>query len=216
METSRWSTHRFTGEWRTLTSVILMTTHRCSRQPACFFPVFVGINTPKHQRWTRLSLTCLRQLKKLPVRPPVVFDTTFLTNKAPAAPGYLWIQTWPVNMSSLSPFENLEIIRGRTKRYVPGNDPPVDSTGSAGSQWLFYLFVCHRPAGSGSRSVVVTQLEINHLGLRSLKEISDGDVVIIKNSKLCYTNERHWKRFFKSQSQSAFVEDNANVTACGK
>lgn len=29
------------------------------------------------------------------------------------------IQSWPENISSLSVFENLEIIRGRTKQYVP-------------------------------------------------------------------------------------------------
>lgn len=40
-------------------------------------------------------------------------------NNLCVASGYLWIQTWPKNMSSLSPFENLEIIRGRTKQYVP-------------------------------------------------------------------------------------------------
>uniref|UniRef100_A0A665VZV6 Receptor protein-tyrosine kinase n=1 Tax=Echeneis naucrates TaxID=173247 RepID=A0A665VZV6_ECHNA len=71
--------------------------------------------------------------------------------------GYLWIQTWPESINSLSPFENLEIIRGRTKR--------------------------------GSRSVVIIQLNITYLGLRSLKEISDGDVVILKNRNLCYTNK---------------------------
>uniref|UniRef100_A0A3Q1HB43 Receptor protein-tyrosine kinase n=1 Tax=Anabas testudineus TaxID=64144 RepID=A0A3Q1HB43_ANATE len=95
--------------------------------------------------------------------------------------GYLWIQTWPKNMSSLSPFENLEIIRGRTKR--------------------------------GSRSVVIIQLDIESLGLRSLKEISDGDVVIVRNQNLCYTNQSHWTRFFKSNSQSATVEA-ANAATC--
>uniref|UniRef100_A0A665W094 Receptor protein-tyrosine kinase n=1 Tax=Echeneis naucrates TaxID=173247 RepID=A0A665W094_ECHNA len=83
--------------------------------------------------------------------------------------GYLWIQTWPESINSLSPFENLEIIRGRTKR--------------------------------GSRSVVIIQLNITYLGLRSLKEISDGDVVILKNRNLCYTNKSHWERFFKSKTQ---------------
>uniref|UniRef100_A0A8C7X7H3 Receptor protein-tyrosine kinase n=1 Tax=Oryzias sinensis TaxID=183150 RepID=A0A8C7X7H3_9TELE len=96
--------------------------------------------------------------------------------------GYLWIQTWPKNMSSLSPFENLEIIRGRTKQ--------------------------------GSRSVAITQLDISYLGLRSLKEISDGDVVIIKNHNLCYTNRSHWKGLFKSKTQSANVDENASATAC--
>uniref|UniRef100_A0A3B5AVZ7 receptor protein-tyrosine kinase n=1 Tax=Stegastes partitus TaxID=144197 RepID=A0A3B5AVZ7_9TELE len=94
--------------------------------------------------------------------------------------GYLWIQTWPTNMTSLSPFENLEVIRGRTKR--------------------------------GSRSVVITQLGIQHLGLKSLREISDGDVAIIKNRDLCYTDVSHWKRFFKSSSQSAMIEENANIS----
>uniref|UniRef100_A0A673BM84 Receptor protein-tyrosine kinase n=1 Tax=Sphaeramia orbicularis TaxID=375764 RepID=A0A673BM84_9TELE len=84
--------------------------------------------------------------------------------------GYLWIQTWPVNMSSLSPFENLEIIRGRTKR--------------------------------GIRSVAIAQLDISYLGLRSLKEISDGDVIVIKNQNLCYTNKSHWMGLFKSESQT--------------
>uniref|UniRef100_A0A3Q1F4S2 Receptor protein-tyrosine kinase n=1 Tax=Acanthochromis polyacanthus TaxID=80966 RepID=A0A3Q1F4S2_9TELE len=98
--------------------------------------------------------------------------------------GYLWIQTWPTSMSSLSPFENLEIIRGRTKR--------------------------------GSRSVVMTQLGINYLGLKSLKEISDGDVAIIRNRDLCYTNISQWKRLFKSDSQSAMIEENADAATCGK
>uniref|UniRef100_A0A8D3DZN0 Receptor protein-tyrosine kinase n=1 Tax=Scophthalmus maximus TaxID=52904 RepID=A0A8D3DZN0_SCOMX len=84
--------------------------------------------------------------------------------------GYLWIQTWPESMSSLSPFENLEIIRGRTKR--------------------------------GVRSVVIVQLGISYLGLRSLKEISDGDVAILKNQNLCYTDKSHWERLFKSERQS--------------
>ncbi|XP_068197776.1 epidermal growth factor receptor [Antennarius striatus] len=96
--------------------------------------------------------------------------------------GYLWIQTWPESMSSLSPFENLEIIRGRTKR--------------------------------GSRSVVMAKLGITSLGLRSLKEISDGDVVIIKNNNLCYTNKSHWKRLFKSQSQSVTIEESADPALC--
>ncbi|XP_041848225.1 epidermal growth factor receptor [Melanotaenia boesemani] len=96
--------------------------------------------------------------------------------------GYLWIQHWQDNMSSLSPFENLEIIRGRTKR--------------------------------GSRSLVIIQLDINYLGLRSLKEISDGDVVIRKNKNLCYTNKSHWERLFKSGSQSATVQENSDAATC--
>ncbi|XP_037131612.1 epidermal growth factor receptor [Syngnathus acus] len=98
--------------------------------------------------------------------------------------GYLWIQTWPASMNSLGPLENLEIIRGRTKR--------------------------------GSRSLVVTQLDISYLGLRSLKEISDGDVVIIKNQNLCYTDGGHWKALFKSVGQAATVGENADSGKCAQ
>uniref|UniRef100_A0A674ANB5 Receptor protein-tyrosine kinase n=1 Tax=Salmo trutta TaxID=8032 RepID=A0A674ANB5_SALTR len=92
--------------------------------------------------------------------------------------GYLLIQNWPENMTSLSPFENLEIIRGRTKRVL--------------------------------LSLAITQLTITHLGLRNLKEISDGDVVIAKNPNLCYTKNHHWKQLFKSDTQTARLENNAD------
>ncbi|XP_056149598.1 epidermal growth factor receptor isoform X2 [Lampris incognitus] len=98
--------------------------------------------------------------------------------------GFLLIQTWPENMTSLSPFENLEIIRGRTKR--------------------------------GSHSLAITSLGINHLGLRSLKEISDGDVIITMNSNLCYTKKRHWKGLFKSESQTVKMDGNTDAATCAK
>uniref|UniRef100_A0A8C7IG69 receptor protein-tyrosine kinase n=1 Tax=Oncorhynchus kisutch TaxID=8019 RepID=A0A8C7IG69_ONCKI len=96
--------------------------------------------------------------------------------------GYLLIQNWPENMTSLSPFENLEIIRGRTNVLL---------------------------------SLAITQLTITHLGLRNLKEISDGDVVIAKNPNLCYTKNHHWKQLFKSDTQTARLENNADAADCG-
>lgn len=68
---------------------------------------------------------------------------------------------------------------------------------------------------SGIQSVVVTSVGITSLGLRSLKEISDGDVTISKNPNLCYTNKSHWERFFKSSGQSASLNNNANSASCG-
>uniref|UniRef100_A0A3P8VY36 Receptor protein-tyrosine kinase n=1 Tax=Cynoglossus semilaevis TaxID=244447 RepID=A0A3P8VY36_CYNSE len=96
--------------------------------------------------------------------------------------GYLWIQDWPESLNSLSPFENLEIIRGRTKR--------------------------------GSLSLVITQLRVNYLGLRSLKQIIDGDVIISNNQNLCYTSKTHWEMLFTSKSQIAKVEGNADTATC--
>uniref|UniRef100_A0A673K1W0 Receptor protein-tyrosine kinase n=1 Tax=Sinocyclocheilus rhinocerous TaxID=307959 RepID=A0A673K1W0_9TELE len=84
--------------------------------------------------------------------------------------GYLVIQQWPEDMPSLSAFENLEVIRGRTKK-------------------------------QGAFSFAVTQTEITYFGLRSLREISDGDVVISQNKHLCYTSPDHWKHLFKSKQQ---------------
>uniref|UniRef100_A0A8C2IZ74 Receptor protein-tyrosine kinase n=1 Tax=Cyprinus carpio TaxID=7962 RepID=A0A8C2IZ74_CYPCA len=96
--------------------------------------------------------------------------------------GYLVIQQWPKNMPSLSAFENLEVIRGRTKQ--------------------------------GAFSFAVTQTQITHFGLRSLREISDGDVVIFENKHLCYTNHEHWKRLFKSNQQIAKMIGNADAATC--
>ncbi|XP_072296981.1 epidermal growth factor receptor [Eucyclogobius newberryi] len=97
--------------------------------------------------------------------------------------GYLWIQTWPKSINSLSSFENLSIIRGRTK-------------------------------ASGRLSLAIAQLDIEYLGLRSLKEISDGDVAIMTNQNLCYTNENHWSRLFKSKSQTVTMDKNSDEAKC--
>ncbi|XP_048019191.1 epidermal growth factor receptor [Megalobrama amblycephala] len=120
------------------------------------------------------------QHTKTPVLDPVKLNV-FRTVKE--ITGYLVIQQWPESMSSLSAFENLEVIRGRTKQ-------------------------------QGAFSFAVTQTKITHLGLRSLREISDGDVVIGHNQHLCYTSRDHWKRLFKSEHQSVRVSANANAATC--
>lgn len=128
-------------------------------------------------------------------------------------------------MTSLSPFENLEIIRGRTKRYVTGKNLTRLTT-----NWFafpkaviksfsisLFLLLSHRVvSGRGSRSVILPNLNIEYLGLRSMKEISDGDVVIIRNKNLCYTDKSHWEELFKSKSQTVNIEGNADAATCGK
>lgn len=69
---------------------------------------------------------CLKQLKKLLVRlekAKLHLGTVNTHGRGSklttcVSSGYLWIQDWPESLNSLSPFENLEIIRGRTKRFV--------------------------------------------------------------------------------------------------
>ena len=41
--------------------------------------------------------------------------------------GFLLIQAWPKHLVSLSPFENLEIIRGRTKHLYASTPAPTHS-----------------------------------------------------------------------------------------
>uniref|UniRef100_A0A6Q2XXF3 Receptor protein-tyrosine kinase n=1 Tax=Esox lucius TaxID=8010 RepID=A0A6Q2XXF3_ESOLU len=84
--------------------------------------------------------------------------------------GYLLIQNWPQNMTSLTHASHLSI----------------------------------------------SNLNITHLGLRSLKEISDGDVTISMNNKLCYTEKQHWRQLFKFDTQTIRLESNADTATCGK
>lgn len=80
--------------------------------------------------------------------------------------GFLLIQAWPENKTDLHAFENLEIIRGRTKQH-------------------------------GQFSLAVVGLDITSLGLRSLQEISDGDVIVSGNRDLCYANTINWKKLLE-------------------
>ncbi|XP_032094058.1 epidermal growth factor receptor isoform X2 [Thamnophis elegans] len=97
--------------------------------------------------------------------------------------GFLLIQVWPKNITDLSIFENLEVIRGRTKRL-------------------------------GQYALAVINLNIKSLGLRSLKEISDGDVVIWKNSHLCYSNTLDWNKLFVTPKQKMQINNNGNESEC--
>ncbi|KTG47417.1 hypothetical protein cypCar_00017424 [Cyprinus carpio] len=98
--------------------------------------------------------------------------------------GFLLIQDWPEHLNSLSPFENLEIIRGRTKQH--------------GTVSFAALNIPH----------------LDHLGLRSLKEISDGDVVIKNNPRLCYVEGSYWPKLFRSVNQRIRTGNNAAMDSC--
>ncbi|KAM4856602.1 epidermal growth factor receptor isoform 2-T2 [Urocitellus parryii] len=97
--------------------------------------------------------------------------------------GFLLIQAWPENKTDLHAFENLEIIRGRTKQH-------------------------------GQFSLAVVGLNITSLGLRSLKEISDGDVIISGNRNLCYANTINWKKLFGTSGQKTKIINNRDEKDC--
>uniref|UniRef100_A0A8C7DJF8 Receptor protein-tyrosine kinase n=1 Tax=Oncorhynchus kisutch TaxID=8019 RepID=A0A8C7DJF8_ONCKI len=100
--------------------------------------------------------------------------------------GFLLIQAWPKHLDSLSAFENLEIIRGRTKQF--------------GQVSFAALNVAH----------------LKYLGLRSLREISDGNIVVKNNPHLCYSNGGHWNGLFRLDKQFARVDNNANISTCAQ
>lgn len=97
--------------------------------------------------------------------------------------GYLSIQAWPDNATHLHAFENLEIIRGRTKT-------------------------------SGRFSLAVIQLNISSLGFRSLREISDGDVLLRRNAQLCYTDTINWTSVFRTNTQKITSDLNRPKEKC--
>ncbi|XP_019063146.1 epidermal growth factor receptor isoform X2 [Fukomys damarensis] len=97
--------------------------------------------------------------------------------------GFLLIQAWPANRTDLHAFENLEIIRGRTKQH-------------------------------GQFSLAIVGLNLTSLGLRSLKEISDGDVIVSGNQHLCYANTINWRKLFGTSGQKTKIMKNRDEKNC--
>ncbi|XP_068593201.1 melanoma receptor tyrosine-protein kinase isoform X1 [Cebidichthys violaceus] len=97
--------------------------------------------------------------------------------------GFLLIQSWPENLTSLSVFENLEIIRGRTTH----------------AQYSL---------------LVMWAKNLLWLGLRSLKEVSAGRVLIKNNSQLCYNRPDQWTCLFRSSHQTPNMLNNAPPDVC--
>ncbi|KAJ8260136.1 hypothetical protein GJAV_G00177460 [Gymnothorax javanicus] len=85
----------------------------------------------------------------------------------------LSIQSWPSNLHDLSVFSNLTTIQGRT----------------------LYKGVSSK---RGYSLLVMKLSSLTSLGLRSLKEISDGSVYISGNKKLCYHHTVNWTQLFSS------------------
>ncbi|TSL75241.1 Receptor tyrosine-protein kinase erbB-2 [Bagarius yarrelli] len=100
------------------------------------------------------------------------------------SPGYLYMDAWPENMSDLSVFENLKVIRGR----------------------MLY---------KGVFSLGVQSLHIESLGLRSLRRVSGGLVLIYNNFKLCYTSSLPWsKLLYPNQELNLISNNNRDPDTC--
>lgn len=69
---------------------------------------------------------------------------------------------------------------------------------------------------SSQHSLAVVRVKsLRWLGLRSLKEVSAGRVMLKDNSQLCYTGPARWHRLFKSDDQVITVRNNAAPEDCG-
>uniref|UniRef100_A0A4W3HM46 Receptor protein-tyrosine kinase n=1 Tax=Callorhinchus milii TaxID=7868 RepID=A0A4W3HM46_CALMI len=98
--------------------------------------------------------------------------------------GYLYIEAWPQNWTDLGLFEKLSVVRGR----------------------VLY---------SGAYALLVQNLHnIESLGLRSLKEISNGLVFVHQNPALCYIDSILWSRIFRNPQQEARIIDNQPSDNC--
>lgn len=80
----------------------------------------------------------------------------------------------------------------------------------------FHLFFLSHTHFSGQYSLAIVNLKIHSLGLRSLKEISDGDVAIMKNQNLCYAETMNWNKLFVTETQKTKIVSNRNKDECSK
>uniref|UniRef100_A0A8C5QWE2 Receptor protein-tyrosine kinase n=1 Tax=Leptobrachium leishanense TaxID=445787 RepID=A0A8C5QWE2_9ANUR len=69
---------------------------------------------------------------------------------------------------------------------------------------------------NGAYSLVLRNLSITSFGLRSLKEISSGLVLIEGNSQLCFLDTIPWDNMFKNQRQTLLQNANKPQEACAE
>ncbi|XP_057319876.1 epidermal growth factor receptor isoform X1 [Microplitis mediator] len=63
-------------------------------------------------------------------------------------------------------------------------------------------------------SLYVVQTALVSFGLRSLKRINSGSVVILENKNLCYAQSIHWNKIRNSSEHDTLVSNNKNETLC--
>ncbi|XP_044152280.1 receptor tyrosine-protein kinase erbB-2 [Bufo gargarizans] len=67
---------------------------------------------------------------------------------------------------------------------------------------------------NGAYSLVIRNLSISSLGLRSLKEVSSGIVLIEGNSNLCFLDTVPWTKIFRNSRQTILQTGNKPQTTC--
>ncbi|XP_043919333.1 epidermal growth factor receptor-like [Protopterus annectens] len=65
-------------------------------------------------------------------------------------------------------------------------------------------------------SLAISNVNISSLGLRSLREISDGDVSISRNKNLCYADTLPWNKIVKHSRQNMKLMNNSTPQLCNR
>lgn len=121
--------------------------------------------------------------------PPLEPEKLKVFNTVREITGILNIQSWPDELHDLSVFSSLTTIQGRSL-YNPKRP--------------FSLLVMKIPS-------------LTSLGLRSLREISDGSVYITQNMNLCYHHTINWTQIFprnQLQRRRNDIKENKQKIQC--
>lgn len=70
--------------------------------------------------------------------------------------------------------------------------------------------------GSGAYSLTLRELAVQALGLRALREISSGMVLVHHNPRLCFLQKVPWHSIFRNPRQRLFQSHNKPPEQCGE
>ncbi|CAI9619334.1 unnamed protein product, partial [Staurois parvus] len=108
----------------------------------------------------------------------------------------------PLSLEDLEVFQTLEEITG----YIYIDSWPEELANLSVFESLHVIR--GRLLHNGAYSLVVRNLSISSLGLRSLKEISSGLVLLEANPNLCYLDSIPWTKIFRSPRQAILKTTN--------
>ena len=60
------------------------------------------------------------------------------------------------------------------------------------------------------------QTSLHSLGLKSMKRVNSGAIVIVENKHLCFVNEIDWDKIKKSKDHDTIKMPNRNIDECSK
>ncbi|XP_072930769.1 epidermal growth factor receptor isoform X2 [Epargyreus clarus] len=100
--------------------------------------------------------------------------------------GYLNVQAFHPNFTTLSYFRNLEVIGGR--------------------QVVENLFA----------SLYIVKTSLKSLGLKSLKRVNSGAIAIMENRNLCFADKIAWNILVKSKDHKQIIQKNGDQRMCEK